>query len=352
MKFKSRLTAFATIFVLSSVACAPTLAETILLARGDDTFGQGWLFLDASGQCRIATPRHVVERTDGTLSAPDLLDSFGRLHPTESPVAAVDDEVDLAFLTVRGPIAKEGCSRDRVRLTPLQPIIESIKQATLEITTPTERQSLAVAFRALSRDSEGGKIIALSPVDDEVSLQKGMSGGTVLHNGRPIAMLYEVDPDEGVGIALRYDQIASELQKLSAATKSKIGEQRRSFNNLMLLKGRVSKRDTSIGSFLSGTSPLHLSPVSGRVTFVMEMDRLSKVSGLRINGRGLSGQGALIVETDTDGQGFVPGTRCELTDDVVCAMSPRRLSRLRVTITGPAEANYTIDSLEPFGGQQ
>jgi hypothetical protein len=352
MKPKNRIAAFAAILVLSGLACVPAEAETILLARGDDTFGQGWLFLDASGQCRIATPRHVVERADGTLSAPDLLDSFGRLHPTEAPVAAADEELDLAFLTVRGLIAKEGCSRDRVRLTPLQPIIDSIKQATLEITTPTERQSLAVALRALSRDSEGGKIIALSPADDGASFQKGMSGGTVMHNGRPIAMLYEVDSDEGVGIALRYDQIASELQKLSSGPKASVEQHGRSFSNLMLLKGRVSQKDNGIGSFLSGASSLDLSPAAGRVSLVMDMDGLSKVSGLHIKGQGLAGQGALIIEADTDGQGFVPGARCVLTDDLVCLMSPRRVSRLRVTLTGPAAAHYTIDSLEPFDGQR
>lgn len=330
-----------------SVSQVPASAETVMLSRGDDTFGQGWLFLDGSGNCRIATPRHVIEAADGTLTTPDLLDSFGRLHPTANPVPAADADLDLAFLTVGGPITQEPCSRDRVQATPLQPIIDRIKQATLEITTPTERQSITVAFRALSRDSEGGKIIALSAIDAGASLQKGMSGGTIMHNGRPIAMLYEVDPDEGIGVALRYDQIAVELQKISGGAKPQT-QHNLPFQSLMLTKGRISKRDSSIGAFLAETSPLYLSPTDDRVTLLVDMDGLSNISGIRLSGQGMSDQGALIVETDTDGQGFVPGTRCELSNETICGMSTRRVSRLRLTLTGPQTANYTINSIEPF----
>lgn len=345
-----QLCAIALLGLIPTMSPVPAIAETVMLSRGDDTFGQGWLFLDGSGNCRIATPRHVLEGADGTLTTPDLLDSFGRLHPTANPVPA-DADLDLAFLTVGGPITQEPCSRDRVQATPLQPIIDRIKQATLEITTPTERQSITVAFRALSRDSEGGKIIALSATDAGASLQKGMSGGTIMYNGRPIAMLYEVDPDEGIGVALRYDQIAVELQKVSGGAKPQI-QHNLPFQSLMLAKGRISQRDSSIGAFLAETSPLYLSPSDDRVTLVVEMEQLSNISGLRLNGNGLSGQGALIIETDTEGQGFVPGARCELSDEITCNMSPRRVSRLRLTLTGLETANYVIKSIEPFGGER
>jgi len=347
MKGIGRLTAVAVLLATIGVSPATALAETIMLARGDDTFGQGWLFLDASGQCRIATPRHVLETTDGLLTAPDLLDSFGRLHPTEAPVAAADDALDLAFLTVRGAIAKAGCSRDRVRLTPLQPIIDSIKQATLEITTPTERQSLAVAFRALSRDAGGGRIIALSTVDPNATFQKGMSGGTVMHNGRPIAMLFEVDTDQAIGVALRYDVIAAELQRLGAGPSQvrPAAAATRAYKNLVLLNGRIAHKDTSIGSFLSGASPLHLAPLKGRISLILDMNGLADITGVRMSGKGLAGMGALIVEVDNGG-GFVPGALCELAEDTVCSMSPRRASSLRLSLKGAQDALYTIETLE------
>jgi hypothetical protein len=73
---------------------------------------------------------------------------------------------------------------------------------------------MAIERRANSRDSSGGAIIAISPLADTDAFLKGMSGGATVINGRPIAMLTEVDSETGMGIALRFDVIATELEKL------------------------------------------------------------------------------------------------------------------------------------------
>lgn len=341
-KFKAVLLSSILAFCCNGIA----FAETILLARGDDTYGQGWLFLDASGKCMVATPRHVLETADGKLSTPDLLDSFNEIHPTHSPVAAADPDLDLAFVSVGGQIAKKGCSRDRIRATPLQPIIDGIKQAELAIATPTERQSISVAFRALSRDGSGGGIIALKSVDPEVSFQKGMSGGTVTHNGRPIAMLFEVDTDEGVGIAMRYDLIASELQKFASTLQPDMAAGLASAKTLVMTKGRVTHKDAGLSSFINGQSPLQVAPAPDRVVFLMDVEKGAIVKGVRIQGEGLSEQGKLIVETEKANGGFSPGARCTLTDDITCNMTPRRVTRIRVTLTGAKDTRFTIKQME------
>ena len=348
----TRKNRFTVLLALGMVFAPVASAETVLISRGDDSFGQGWLFLDASGTCRIATPRHVVEREDGSLSSPDLLDSFGRLHPTGRAVTAVDETLDLAFLTVRGAIARQGCSTDRIRSTPLQPVIDSIKQATLEISTLTERQSLLVALRAVSRDAEGGKIIAVSPLDASTTFQKGMSGGTVMHNGRPLAMLFEVDPEQGIGIALRYDIIAAELDK-TEPPEPELPDSHRSDgktpnDSLVIQAGRVAEKDTSLGSFLNGEAPLHLAPVGGRVSLLVDLDEATKISRIRLAGMVTGADAAVIVEADNDGQGFVPGARCALADETTCIMSPRRVTRLRVSLTGMAGSAYVVEKLELF----
>lgn len=321
-------------------------AETILLSRGDDTFGQGWLFLDASGKCMVATPRHVLETSDGKLSTPDLLDSFNRIHVTHSPVAANDPDLDLAFISVGGQLAKDGCSRDRIRSTPLQPIIDGIKQAELGIATPTERQSISVALRALSRDDSGGGVIALSPVDPQISFQKGMSGGTVTHNGRPIAMLFEVDTDEGIGIAMRYDLIASELQKLNSIPQSNEVAEKTSATGLVMTRGRITRKDAGLSAFINGQGALEVAPAPDRVVFLLDAEKGTVVKGVRIHGEGLSGNGSLIVETEKKNGGFSPGVRCALTDDLACAMAPRRATRLRITLTGREDVRYKILRLD------
>ncbi|MHA6687645.1 hypothetical protein [Mesorhizobium sp. A556] len=321
-------------------------AETILLSRGDDTFGQGWLFLDASGKCMVATPRHVLETSDGKLSTPDLLDSFNRIHVTHSPVGANDPDLDLAFISVGGQIAKDGCSRDRIRSTPLQPIIDGIKQAELGIATPTERQSISVALRAVSRDDSGGGVIALAPVDPQVSFQKGMSGGTVTHNGRPIAMLFEVDTEEGIGIAMRYDLIASELQKLNSTPQLPEAAENASAKNLVITRGRITEKDAGLSAFINGQSALEVAPAPDRVVFLLDAEKGTVVKGVQIQGEGLSGNGSLIIETARDNGGFSPGVRCPLTDDLACNMATRRATRLRVTLTGREDVRYKIHRLE------
>lgn len=349
-----RLPAIASLLALAGIFHAGSTgvanAETVLLARGDDTFGQGWLFLDAAGQCRVVTPRHVLETADGALSPPDLIDRYGRIHPTHSPIAAANPDLDLAFITVGGQLAKGGCSRDRVRATPLQPIIDSLKQAQLDVSTQTERQSIAVAVRAVSRDDKGGGIIAISSVAPNVSFQKGMSGGTITHNGRPIAMLFEVDSEEGIGVAMRYDLIAGELQKL-AQPKDKPSNDLASVNDLVLVRGRIAERDSGLSGFLAGTSALKVAPAPDRVVMTVANEGQATIEGVHIRGKGLTGKGFLIIETEKDSGGFLPGARCALVDNTTCNMAPRHATRLRVTMTGsPAEA-YEIEGLDVVEGR-
>lgn len=331
-------------------ALAPARAETVFLARGDDSFGHGWLFLDSAGQCRVATPRHVVEGADGALVPPDLIDSYGRTLPTHSPIAAVNAALDLAFLNVGGTLAKNGCSRDRLRATPLQTILDSLKQAQLDVSTRVERQSINVAIRAVVRDDSGGSIIAVSSVDPSVQFQKGMSGGTIMHNGRPLAMLLEVDSEEGIGVALRYDIIAAELQKLASVALEQGAETLQSASELVLVSGQVAERDGGLSNFLAGKSALKLHPSDGRIVFMLETGRHSVVHGIKLKAKGQGNEAHLIVETEKDHGGFHPGVRCVLREDLSCLMAPRRADRLRLTLTGADDETYVIENLELMTG--
>ncbi|WP_395517830.1 hypothetical protein [Pseudorhizobium flavum] len=341
------------VLVLASVSSLGFInkanAETVLLARGDDAFGQGWLFLDTAGQCRVATPRHVIENADGELLLPDLIDSYGAMHPTQSPIAAENEDLDLAFLTVGGQLAKSGCSRDRVRTTPLQPVIDGLKQAQLDVSTLTERQSISVAIRAVSRDESGGGFIAISSLEPGISFQKGMSGGTVTHNGQPIAMLFEVDSDEGIGVAMRYDLIAAQLQKLNASVEQS-NLSLALVNDLVLIKGRVTEQGSGISGFLSGKTHLRVAPAPDRVVFLLDLGKRAVIEGVRIKGEGLVNGEHLIVETEQEDGRFLPGVRCMLSNDVHCGMAARRASRLKITLTGSADEILTLDALEVIEG--
>ena len=336
------------LLVVALLCTRPAMAETVLLTRGDDTFGLGWLFLDSTGKCRVATPRHVIETSDGSLTAPDLLDSFNRIHATHSPVSVSDPDIDLAFISVGGLLAREGCSRDRIRATPLQSVIDGMKQADLGIATPAERQTIPVAPRALSRDDAGGSFIAFAAVDPQTGFQKGMSGGTVTYNGRPIAMLFEVDTENGVGIALRYDVIAAQFQKLAASPEKPVALGSTAKGDLVVERGRLVRQDAGLSSYLAGDSPLELAPEPDRIVLTYSMIRGSVVRGVNLKGTGLPESGALIVEVENAGGGFLPGARCLLSVDLSCGMSPRRADRLRLTLTGKPSDHFTIRELNVF----
>lgn len=333
---------------MALASSGPAAAETVLLTRGDGTFGLGWLFLDSSGDCRVATPRHVIEDADGNLAAPDLLDSYNRVHATNAPVAAADPDLDLAFVSVGGALARDGCSRDRIRATPLQPLIDGMKQAELGIATPTERQTIAVALRAISRDDDGGGFIAFAPLDAAVSFQKGMSGGTVTYNGRPIAMLFEVDTENGIGIALRYDMIAAQLQTLTPNTRSEVAAEPAPGGDMVIERGRLVAQDAGLSAYLSGRSPLEVAPDQDRIVFTFDMDGRTVVRGMQLKGEGLPSGGSLIIEVEDSRGGFSPGARCALSADLTCPMSPRRATRLRVTVTGQESDRLAIRQLAPL----
>jgi hypothetical protein len=344
----SRRVAFSALFCIGLIRYAE--AEPVLLARGDDSFGQGWLFLDGMGQCRVATPRHVVEGANGKLVPPDLVDRFGQSHPTHTPVAATNADLDLSFLTVGGSLAQTPCTTDRLRVTPLQTILDSLKQAKLDVSTQGERQSIDVAIRAVSRDDSGGGIIAVSSIDPKIQFQKGMSGGTIIHNGRPLAMLFEVDSEAGVGIALRFDLIATEFQKLTALPSGPTAQNLHSVKELTLLKGRVAEQDSGLSSFLSGGSSLKLAPTDRRVILTVGTRSRPVVKGLKLRAVGATGNSYLIIETEKDHAGFLPGVRCPLSEVVSCTMAPRRADRLRITLTGTEGDIIEIKDLELISG--
>ncbi len=313
----------------------PALAETVLLTRGGGEHGLGWLFRHTDGSCRIATPRHVIERDDGSLVPPDMLDRFGDYHTTAEPVAAPDPERDLAFLTVSGRLADEGCTSSRLSAVSLTAAISRMNAAYLSVATPFDRQQIQIEQRAAARDEGGGIIVAIAPVAGAEPLRKGMSGGAVMFENRPVAMLTNVDTDFGIGVALRFDVIASELAALSDGDREPSAASPSDIRELILVDGTVARTDASVAAFSAGMGELALSPNRERVTLIIDLGELRSVTEVRLEGALTDGQPeALIVEASSGSTGFMPASRCFIGASVawLCSFSARHVDRLRVTI--------------------
>lgn len=319
-------------------------AETVLLTRGDNDFGLGWLFLDATGKCSIATPRHVIEATSGALVAPDLVDSFGRQHATANPRAAADD-LDLAFLDVLGQLPIEGCTMSRLSGSSIQTLVDRMETANLAVATLYERQSIPVQKRASSQDEKGGAIIAFSPSSSEMGFQRGMSGGAILLSGRPIGMLLEVDTESGIGIALRFDVIAENYQRLAAAAPATaVPSATGGLDSITIAAGRVATADAGLGQYLSGQGALQLTPNSDRIVLLVDLPHRQVVSGVRLEGSFPPGA-SVIIESADQTTGFLFASRCELGAATECIFSPRRLSRIKLTIPASEGALVSLEAL-------
>lgn len=319
--------AFVALALLSSSGIAR--AETVLLTRGDNDFGLGWLFLDSKGRCRIATPKHVID-AGATLVAPDLIDSFGRQHATANPRAAEGD-LDLAFLDVLGALPLQGCTMSRLSGASLQTIVDRMETASLSVATLYERQTIPVAKRASSQDELGGSIIALSPVDDRQSFQRGMSGGSVMLNGRPIGMLLEVDTEIGVGIALRFDVIAENYQRLSNSTVVPApATASGTLDAITIMAGQIATADAGISQYLAGQSDLELMPTEDRVVLQIALPARQVLGRIKLEGL-FPARSSVIIETADQTTGFLYAQRCALSAQSECRFSPRRADRIKLS---------------------
>lgn len=322
---------------------AAAQAETVLLTRGDNDFGLGWLFLDSKGQCRIATPRHVID-TGTTLVAPDLIDTFGRQHATANPRAAGDD-LDLAFLDVLGELPLKGCTMSRLSGSSLQTIVDRMQTANLAVATLYERQTIPIVKRASSQDELGGSIIALSPADPEMGFQRGMSGGAVMLSGRPIGMLLEVDTEAGVGIALRFDIIAENYQRLATVPAAEMPDTASgALEAITILDGQIATADAGLSQYLAGQSDLALAPVTDRVVLMATLPGRQVIDGVMVEGTFPAGS-SVIIETADQTTGYLYAQRCVLTATSECQFSPRHADRVKLTFPATAGETFRFSSL-------
>lgn len=318
-------------------------AETVLLNRGQGMYGLGWLFLQQDGTCRIATPRHVIESEERLVPA-DILDRYGRSHATFDPAPAPTDSIDLAFLEVRGALALEGCSSSRMSAVAIRSALDRMETGTLAIATPFDRQMIHIERRATSRDADGGLIVVIGPRPGEHTLMQGMSGGAVIVDNRPVAMLIEVDTDSGTGIALRFDVIADELERLERTTSPRRdhGSADLEIGELSLTHGEVISRDGGVGMFLAGHSDLVLTPERDRIGLVANL--LSPMSVDTVTFAATADgptDGELFVEVADGPAGFVPARACtiSLTGELqTCSFSSRKFSSVRITATNTSQS--------------
>jgi hypothetical protein len=209
----------ASLAVLAAVAmlCPMTeqlYAEPVRLVLGGDLTGQGWMFRDRSGVCRIVTAGHNVA-SDGKLRAPAAIDASGAEFATSNPVWP-DPSIDIGFLVARSARA---CPRYGLDADGIDSRLASSPQGSIVVVRNQATDTIAVRLRQRSMDAVGGRILLFDPVDNSL-LTQGISGAAILDSsGRPLGIEYSKERDDGRLNAIRLDVVAGllDVRVLSAA---------------------------------------------------------------------------------------------------------------------------------------
>jgi hypothetical protein len=192
-----------------AMLCAATErlhAEPVRLLLGGDSIGQGWMFRDRTGVCRIVTAGHNIG-AGGKLRAPAAIDSKGTEFPTSNPVRP-DLNIDIGFLVAKPAGA---CPRYGLDVEGIDSRVASSLLGFITFVLNRGTSSIALRLRQRSMDAEGGRILMFDPVDNSL-LMEGISGAAILDsNGRPLGIQYRIQDSDGRLEAVRLDVVAGLL---------------------------------------------------------------------------------------------------------------------------------------------
>jgi hypothetical protein len=185
----------------------PAAADAVrLLVGGGNLFGQGWMFLDTDGHCKVATAAHVVRNLGGHIRAVQVVDAFGRDRPADAPLV-LDADFDVAVLPVPSADDPAVCGTGRLSAVGAARRAAEMTGAEIVTTGQSEIVSIPVARRASAMDAAGGGTFSVRPSLPGDLISKGWSGSVVRDADGPIGIVIEVSGDQTEARAVRVDVI-------------------------------------------------------------------------------------------------------------------------------------------------
>jgi hypothetical protein len=321
-------------------------AEHVRLKTGADTFGQGWLFVDPEGQCRVATPAHVVARGAGLADAL-VIDQRGREFRAGAALQP-DPELDLAVLQVRGSSPGRPCTTSRLGLDNLAPTLSRLTEAFLVTMEGGEVRTIRVDRRARSVDSRRGTVFAVAPTRSTDQLSQGMSGSVVMSpDNAPLGMLIEVEPDDNVGIVIRFDAVKQAvLSGAAVAAPAPTGAPARA--EVTVLEGVTLDPAFGPGALLGEGGVWRVKSQGRRVRVLLQLPELQRLNRVTLASPGAA-DGALPVGLEVataasaGAERFTSAAYCQANqaNGLVCRFAPRQVRVLRLTFAAP-QADVTL----------
>lgn len=192
-------------------------ADVVRLKVGPDLFGQGWMFLDTDGFCKVVTAGHVVRAPDGKIRKSLALDGHGHEWPTGAPLVLSTDP-DIAVLPVPSANDPSSCGAGRLSTIGVERRVADMTGGEIVTTGQSEVVAVPVTRRASAMDAGGGELFTVRPTLQADRVVKGWSGSIVRDADGPLGVVFEVDPDHNEAYAVRVDVVRGLIAAASART--------------------------------------------------------------------------------------------------------------------------------------
>lgn len=325
---------------------ATTQADVVRLRTGNGKFGQGWMFLDTDGTCKVVTAAHVIRAPDGAIQSPFAIDITGHEWQT-GPALVVSTDPDIAVLPVPSANTPSACGTGRLSAIGAERRLADMNQAVIETTGQSEIIQVPVARHASVMDRAKGDLFSVRPVLPSDRIMKGWSGSVVLDRDGPLGIIFDVDPDHNEASAVRVDAIrrlmatapARAAGPAASDTKAAIG----------VLAGVTD--DPRAGPDRVLGSGWHVTPVRRTVVFVVafpqpralrEISLLSdKQAGNTISGLGV----AVEAEGSDDWLDLAFCRAANGSDAVACPMLQHTVERIRVLVKAANDSPLVLKGL-------
>ena len=338
------LSALLILALVSAASIEPTWADVVRLKIGRDLFGQGWMFLDTDGRCKVVTAAHVVRGPDGALRLPLVLDGRGQEWPA-GPALVISTDPDIAVLAIPSANNPSDCGDGRLSAIGVDRRAAEMAQAVIATTGQSEVIEVPVARRASVMDAGRGEVFTVRPTIASDLVMKGWSGSVVRDAAGPLGIVFEVDPDRNEAYAVRVDAIrrlmvagASPAPPVAATARPAIG----------VLAGITD--DLARGPDLVLGAGWQVTPVKRTVVFVVAFQQPTPVR--RVTLAAVSGDANRIegigVATQAEGaDGWVDTAFCRVPegdgDAITCPLLQHTVGRMRVVVKTTSDAPIVLN---------
>ena len=184
---------------------SPAMADIVRLKFGN-SFGQGWMFLDNDGVCKVATAGHVVKGSDGKARPMLVLDATGHEWTAGAPLLLSDDP-DVAVIPIPAASNPRACGDGRLSPIGVARRVSNLNGGFIRTTGQTEQRDVPVTRRASVINSHGGSVFAVAETGPGEPFREGWSGSVVLDNDGPVGIVFEVSDKGDEAYAIRVDVI-------------------------------------------------------------------------------------------------------------------------------------------------